>query len=144
LYIACRPIRIEVQEAGKSRIRVIQPGEPVLGVEHWGYPTIIAHLNLEFMKWQGELSAAPHEAHKQARGVVIPAIFRKMAPRGPSPSATEGPEQAPTRAPDEAGAPASPGVFECPDCPGKSFKSAKALQGHAAAKHRVPKQSKAG
>lgn len=67
MYVAVRPIKLPVHGADGRQVstRVIQPGEEVPGVSGWPYPQIIAHLNLDLIRWDGE-ARPPHVEHRFA------------------------------------------------------------------------------
>lgn len=133
MYVACRVLK--VQKPGDTAVRTVQPGELVPEAAGWPYPTLIAHLNLQWLKWDGE-EHPPHEAHRR-QGVVIPMVFRDMAPKPPRTTDTAPPaplhaQDNPKGATAQAEAPASPN--SCTEC-GRAFGGEKALRSHLAKKH---------
>jgi len=148
MYVACRHLKLSVPgEGGTTRVVSISPGEQIPGAELWPYPNIIAHLNLGLMKWDGDIEAnAPHSAHRQRGGVVIPLIFKKMAPKGtyklPAEEIQAGPQPPEAPGPGVSTVPPAPGELTCGACGGRQFKSALALKNHNRFKH--PEQPKAG
>jgi hypothetical protein len=165
VYIACRQLKVSVPgEGGKCKVLVIDPGQPVPGVETWGYPQIIAHLNMHLIKWVGEHeSRAPHNAHKNI-DFKMPEVFKRMAPRPEYPSLV--PKQV-TKEPQPVATQVAQGVVEqqvtapttqvdgvpqvspsttptCGACDGKTFKTNSALKAHNKFKHPESTQTKAG
>lgn len=147
MYVACRQLKISVAgEDGKTQVKTIQPGEPVPGADGWPYPNLIAHLNLQLIAWKGKTQVdAPHNAHRSAKGVVIPLIFRQMAPKKPTQdAAASSPDQPTQKAPAVVATPPSESL-SCAECNGRTFKTSSALSTHTKHKHpKETKQSKAG
>jgi len=134
MYVACRKLKISVPgEDGKTKVVTVLPGETIPGAEAWTYPNLIAHLNVEAIKWAGSAEKnAPHNSHRN-QAVVIPLIFRQMAPKT-SPSTPPRPEQSSNSVP----------VLSCEACKGKTFKSKAGLSSHQKIKHPEISQTKAG
>lgn len=68
-YIALKPLRIGIlnDRGEQTGVKVIEAGEAVPGIEDWSYPNIIAHLNMDYIKWVGT-GTPTHESH---RGCVV-------------------------------------------------------------------------
>ena len=150
MYVACRELKVHtVGSDGKpGPVRIVKPGEPVPEVFHWEYQNILAHVNLEWIKWNGEKTAF-HETHKGGN-VVIPLIFKQMRPKKPQTAShpVESGALNSSSSPTPHAAVSSPpkGVQKpnwCSEC-SKGFKSPKALKTHASIKHRVTDAPKAG
>lgn len=89
MYVALRPLKLTVKDAeGRNCVHTIGPGEEV-DVASWDYPNIIAHLNLDWIKWQGE-GTPTHEAHKGK--IVDMAAYRgeKIAEKAQAPAKAPG------------------------------------------------------
>ena len=138
MYVACRQMKVSVPgEDGKAKAITIEPGQTIPGAESWPYPNLIAHLNLQMIRWTGK-EVPPHEAHKR-KSVTMPKIFRTMAPprqeaKALSSHSTEIPAKDPT--------PPSQGV-SCEQCK-KDFKTAAALKNHLKFKHQKESYAKVG
>lgn len=151
MYVACRQLKVELpREAGKSGpppFKIFEKGDQVPEALTWPYHILISHLNLEWLKWDGDSEKnAPHNAHKGG-AVIIPSIFKKMRPNLTEAERIEIAQQESeeytarglVQRQDEITSiekkkiPAEP--LACADCPGKAFKNKSGLLSHLRAKH---------
>ena len=129
MYVACRHFKVAVPGKPGSA-RDVKPGDEVPEALTWDYSNLIAHLNLEWLKWSGK-AVAKHDEHRN-KAVVIPLIFKKMAPK----DSTVDPHRV-TEGPDST--PVGQARLSCEKCEGRAFRTEAALQAHNRVKH-----SKAG
>jgi hypothetical protein len=133
VYVALRQLKVTRRDEsgnvvrdkqGRDVVDTVFPGEEVPGVEFWKYPDIIAHLNLDWMKWDGA-GIAPHNGHKGA--VVDISAYRG---KGPSKRDGAGAEGKPAQLPKKAPA----AEIACRLCE-KAFKSKGGLRKHVNKAH---------
>ncbi len=124
MYVACRPLKVALT-GDASKFRMVAPGDTVPEALGWPYASLIAHLNLEWIKWTGKES--PQYQAEDAKVVPIRPVLvvTPEKPKAEKPAASD---------------------LNCPHCPGRKFKSQRGLTTHMSLKHsqRTPEQNQAG
>lgn len=117
-YIALKALRIGIlnDKGEQTHVQVVEPGEPVPGIENWTYANIIAHLNMDYIKWAGE-GAPSHKAYRA--NVVDMSAYRNEKGSVPAKGTGDGLQRG-----------ATPGAqLPCPHCQ-RLFGNKGALSNH--------------
>ncbi len=115
MYVALREL--------KTNLGIVKTGEVVHDALNWRYSIILAHVNMNFMRWVEDGNPLPPNPEKKTSPV-------KALPKEPPKSKSEAKRIAVSTEVKIAA-----GIVKCEKCPTKEFKSPRALKIHVTAAH---------